>query len=36
MKAQLCVFFQQTNNIKRILKTNRNSAENLPAMEELT
>lgn len=32
MKAQFCVFFQKTNNIKRILKTNRNSVANLPAM----
>lgn len=36
MKAQLCVFFQQTSNITGILKTNRNSAANLLAMEELT
>lgn len=32
----LGVFLQQTNNIKRILKTNSNSAADLPALEELT
>lgn len=36
MNAQLCVFFQQTKNIKRILKINKNLVANLPAMEELT